>query len=235
MVDAMSPKKRGALFCCLAAWCVMAAPAWAGTIKGVVRATPAVLEQKTLSVTIDQYVCGQSKPAEDLILSPDGGVRYAVVSIQNPPPGAKWNSPLPHVRIDQRECVFVPHVAVVPVGGTVDFLNSDRLLHNLHSFGKENLTFNRAQPSARTIPIVFSKPEIIRVDCDLHAWMRAWVVVAEHPFYAVTNERGEFAFEGVPPGKYTLRIWQEILGTVTVDVNLGEQGTATVTVELRKN
>ena len=232
----MDREKMGAVLHCLAAWCVLAAaPAWAGTIKGVVRSAPAVLEQKTHPVTIDQYVCGQSKPAEDLILSPDRGIRYAVVSIQNPPPGAKWNAPLPHIHMDQRQCVFVPHVVIVPIGGTVDFQNSDRLLHNLHSLSKDNPTFNRAQPGSRTIPIVFSKPEIIRVDCDLHSWMRAWVVVAEHPFYAVTDERGEFAFEAVPPGRYTLRVWQEVLGTAAVDVTLGAQGTATVTVEMRKD
>lgn len=232
----MSRDRIGAVLLWMAAWCVMAtAPAWGGTIRGVVRSAPAVLVQKTLPVTIDQYVCGQSKQAEDLILAPDGGIRYAVVSIQNPPSVAKWNTPLPHTRMDQTQCVFIPHVVVVPVGGIVEFLNSDRLLHNLHSVSKDNPTFNRAQPSARTIPIVFSKPEIVRVDCDLHAWMRAWVVVAEHPFYAVTNERGEFVFEGLPPGKYTLRIWQEILGTAKAEVTLGAQGTATVTVELRKD
>jgi len=57
-------------------------------------------------------------------------------------------------------------------GGTVEFLNSDRLLHNLHSVGKENPPFNRTQPRGRAIPIAFAKPEIIRVDCDLHSWMR---------------------------------------------------------------
>ena len=120
---------------------------------------------------------------------------------------------------------------VVPVGGTVDFLNNDRLLHNIHSQSKGNPTFNRTQPKGRAIPITFTKPEIIRIDCDLHPWMRAWVVVAEHPFYAVTGASGEFALGSLPAGSYTLSVWQETLGTVTKDVTLGEAD-ASVVVEM---
>jgi hypothetical protein len=123
-------------------------------------------------------------------------------------------------------------VVVVPVGGTVEFLNSDRLLHNLHSASRENASFNRTQPRGRAIPIVFSKPEIVRINCDLHSWMRAWVVVAEHPFYAVTNDAGEFELPPMPPGKYTLQIWQETLGVSTREVTVGADD-ARVTVELK--
>ncbi|MGH7322305.1 MAG: carboxypeptidase regulatory-like domain-containing protein, partial [Candidatus Rokuibacteriota bacterium] len=136
-------------------------------------------------------------------------------------------------QMDQQECVFVPRVVLLPLGGTVEFLNNDRLLHNLHSkTSRENPPFNRTQPKGRTIPIVFRKPEIIRVDCDLHPWIRAWVVVAEHPFYALTNERGEFTLGNVPPGQYTLQLWQESLGTATKDVRVGDEPVTTVTVEM---
>jgi len=71
------------------------------------------------------------------------------------------------------------------------------------------------------------------VDCDLHSWMRAWVVVADHPFYVVTGVGGEFVLDNVPPGKYTLQIWQERLGTVTQEVTVADKGFSTVTVEMR--
>ena len=77
----------------------------------------------------------------------------------------------------------------VPAGGTVDFLNSDRLLHNIHATPKLNASFNRTQPKSRTIPITFDKPEIVRINCDLHSWMAGWVVVAAHPFYADHRRR----------------------------------------------
>jgi hypothetical protein len=79
---------------------------------------------------------------------------------------------------------------------------------------------------------VLKNPEIIRVDCDLHPWMRAWVVVAEHPFYAVTNDQGEFMLDNIPPGEYTLQFWQESLGTATQDVTVREESITTVTVNM---
>jgi len=224
-----------AVLVCVAAWCIMATgTAWGGTIKGTVRLAGAVPESKKLRVTIDQYVCGKDKEAEEIVLSPEKGIRNAVVSLQNPPAGAKWNAPLPPAQIDQKQCMFVPRVVVVPAGGTVEFLNSDRLLHNLKSFSKANSPFNKAHPKARTISVVFKDPEIIRIECDLHSWMRTWVVVAEHPFYAVTNDQGEFVLDNVPPGKYTLQIWQESLGTVTREVTVGDTSAATVTVEMSR-
>jgi plastocyanin len=230
-----SPKATKPLFVllCLAAWCVVVCgTAWGGTIRGTVRFTGASFEQKKLPVTVDHSVCGIEKDAEDIVLSPEKGLRNVVVSLQAPPPGVKGPVALPMVQMDQEQCVFVPRLVLVPTGGTVEFLNSDRLLHNLHSASKENRIFNRTQPRGRTIPIVFEKPEIIRVDCDLHPWMRAWLVVAEHPFYAVTNDRGEFVLDNVPPGEHTLRFWQESLGTVTKDVTVRDEAITTVTVEM---
>ena len=225
--------KRIFILICLVAWSFApVSVSWGGTIKGVVRLAGGAVEQKKLAVTVDQYICGKEKLGEEIVLSPDRGIRNAVVSLQNPPPGAKWEAPLPTVKVDQKECLFVPHVVAVPVAGTVEFLNSDRLLHNLKSYSKANSPFNKAQPKARTIPVVFKEPEIIRVECDLHSWMRAWVVVAAHPFYVVTNDHGEFTLGGVPAGKYTLQVWQESLGTVTRDVTVGDSDVATVTVEM---
>jgi plastocyanin len=207
--------------------------AWAGALKGHVRLVGASLGARKIAVTTDQYVCGKEKEAEDLVVSRDRGIKNAVIWLQTPPPGAKWEGPSLPVQTDQKECVFVPRVVVVPAGGTVEFLNNDRLLHNLHAASpRENPAFNRTQPKGRTIPIVFKRPEIIRVDCDLHPWMRAWVVVAEHPFYALTDEHGEFSLANVPAGQYALQIWQESLGTVTRAVAVSDAPVTTVTVEL---
>jgi plastocyanin len=213
------------------AWLGVARPAEAANIRGVVVMTGAVLPKK-LPVTIDQYVCGKEKVGEDLVVSPQGGVKNAVVWLQAPPPGAAWPSAPVKVEMDQKGCSFVPRVVLVPAGGTVEFLNSDRLLHNLHSASNDNPTFNRTQPRGRVIPVTFSKPEIIQVNCDLHSWMRAWVVVADHPFYALSNDAGEFVLPNVPPGKYVLQIWQETLGITSREVSVGPED-ARVTVELK--
>ena len=203
----------------------------AANIRGVVVMTGTVVPKK-LPVTIDQYVCGKEKVGEDLAVGPQGGVKNVVVWLQTPPPGATWPSAPVKVEMDQKSCTFAPRVVLVPAGGTVEFLNSDRLLHNLHSASRENPTFNRTQPRGRVIGVTFSKPEFVQVNCDLHSWMRAWVVVADHPYYALSNDAGEFVLPNVPPGKYVLQIWQEALGITSREVTVGAED-ARVTVELK--
>ena len=218
----------------VAAWCLIAGLSAAETIQGTIRYVGAPIEKKKTAVTIDQYICGKEKEPQHLLLSSNNGIRNAVVSLQNVPPGAKRDWNFPAAKMDQKQCSFIPRVVIVPAGGTVEFLNSDRLLHNVRSVGKENPPFNRAQPHARSISFTFKQPELLRVDCDLHSWMRGWVVVAEHPFYAVTNEQGEFTLENVPRGKYTLQVWQESLGNVTQEVVVGDKGATTVSVGMGK-
>ena len=200
--------------------------AHAGDLAGTVLYSGPMPERPKVPITIDQYICGKEKDAEDLVLGPKHGVQNAVVWLENPPAGAKWAEPLPKLEMDQKGCVFTPRVVVVPVGGTVDFLNSDRLLHNLHSVSKDNAPFNRTQPRGRNIPITFTKPELVSITCDLHSWMKSWVVVAEHPFYVLTDAAGAFRLPNVPPGKYKVRMWQEALGSASRDVVVGPQGGA---------
>lgn len=204
----------------------------AAAIRGTVVVSGAVPAPKKVEVTIDQYVCGSDKDAGDLLVSPRKELKNAVIWLENPPPDAAAPSSSAKVEIDQNGCVFVPRVVIVPAGGTVDFLNSDRLLHNIHATPKLNVSFNRTQPKDRTIPVTFAKPEIVRINCDLHSWMVGWVVVAAHPYYAITGADGQFAFENLPAGNYKLHTWHERLGTVQTNVTVGAQP-ARVTVEMK--
>ena len=210
---------------------ITAGPVWSGTLRGAVRFAGAQAEPKKLNVTVDHSVCGTQKDYEELVVAAGRGLRNAVVSLSTPSPATAVKPAAPPVQMEEKQCVFVPRVMIVPAGGTVEFLNSDRLRHNLHSVSKDNAVFNRTQPKGRTIPIVFKRPEIVRIDCDLHPWMRAWVVVADHPFYAVTGEQGDFLLENMPPGRETLQVWHESLGTVQRDVAV-DGGVATITVEM---
>ena len=235
MEIAMTRLRAGLLVVVVAALAngmVTARVAWGGSVKGAVILKGAAPEPRKLPVTIDQYVCGKEKSAEDLVLSPEGGIRNAVVWLENPPPTPAAAAPPPVTAMDQKDCVFTPRVVVVAAGGRIDFLNSDRLLHNLHSTPSANPPFNRAQPKGRTIPIAFPHPEIVRVSCDLHSWMRGWVVVAPHPFYAVTDAAGRFALPGLPPGRYTVRAWQERLGAISREIVVGDQDPTPVTLEM---
>lgn len=205
----------------------------AGSINGKIVLAGTPPPAKKVDVTIDQYACGTTKDANDLVVSTRREVANAVVWLENPPPGSAWAADAEKPTIDQRGCEFVPRVVVVPVGGTVDFLNNDRLLHNIHATPKLNVAFNRTQPKNRTIPVTFSKAEIVRIDCDLHSWMRSWVVVADHPYYRVTQADGAFAYDNLPPGRYRLQIWHERLGTVARDVMVPDKGSAALNVELK--
>lgn len=217
----------------LLGFCCLPGPSLGGAIRGKVVLAGAAPASKTIDITIDQYLCGTTKDAEDLVLSPKKEIRNIVVWLENPPPNAAWPARAAKVEMDQKGCVYTPRIVVVPVGGTVDFLNSDRLLHNIHATPKLNAPFNRTQPKNRTIPITFTKPEIVRIVCDLHSWMVSWVVVAAHPFYAVTDANGHFAFDNLPPGQYKLQIWHERLGTVPANVTVGGEQPAQITVEMK--
>jgi plastocyanin len=205
----------------------------AGSIKGAVVVTGPVPAQKKIDVTIDQYVCGTEKDAGDLLVSPRRELKNAVVWLDNPPANAAAPAPAAKIEMDQNGCVFVPRVVIVPAGGTVDFLNSDRLLHNIHATPKLNVSFNRTQPKDRTIPVTFAKAEIVRINCDLHSWMVGWVIVSAHPYYAITGADGQFSFDNLPPGKYQLHVWHERLGTTAVSATVSEQQPARITVEMK--
>ena len=153
-----------------------------GAIKGKVVLVGAAPAPEKVDVIIDQYLCGTKIDADDLLLSPQKEIRNSVVWLENPPPRAAWPAQAQTVKMDQKVCVYIPRIVVIPAGGTVEFLNSDRLLHNIHATPVINAVFNRTQPRGRTIPITFAKPEIIRIACDLHPWMLSWVVVTAHPF-----------------------------------------------------
>ena len=206
-------------------------PAVAAALRGQVLYTGPPPPPRKVPVTVDQYVCGKEKDAEDLVLSARRGIRSAVVWLADPPPApAQPAHASATPQMDQKQCSFTPRVVLVPVGGTVEFLNSDRLLHNLHATPKQNAGFNRTQPKGRTIPVAFARPEFIPIACDLHSWMRGWVVVTDHPFYAVTDADGGFALGDVPPGRYTVNVWHETLGTASRSIDV--TGDVTLTLEL---
>ena len=135
-------------------------------------------------------------------------------------------APTAPVTIDQRGCVYLPRVVGVQVGQTFQVRNSDGLLHNVHSSSvvKEN-TFNIAQPLAGMVNQFRLKeePGMLRLGCDVHSWMTAYVAVVSHPYFAVSDRAGVFQIADVPPGKYTIQAWHERFGMVkqTVQVRAG--------------
>ena len=204
-----------------------------GSITGEVKFAGAPPEPKVVKVNKDNQACGNEKRSENLVVGPNKGVQWAVVSL----PGAKGPAPKPAKKpvLDQKGCHFQPHVLLVPTGAEVDILNPDGVLHNIHTFSTANPSINKAQPKFKKVMTEkFEKPEIIKVQCDAHSWMAGWIVVAAHPHYAVTDEKGAFRLENVPPGKHKVEVWHETLGKVSKEVEVKAGAEAKVTFELAK-
>jgi plastocyanin len=206
-----------------------------GTITGVIKFAGTAPARKELQVTIeekDKEACGKKQHLSwDLVVGPQNGVENAVVRLLDVHKGKSWASM--KATVDQNGCEYVPHIVVVPAGGTLDILNSDGILHNIHTHSKA--AFNKAQPKfKKVLTTTFERPEFFRVSCDAHDWMQGWFIVADHPYVTVTNDKGEFTLSDVPPGKYTLEIWQETLGDRVQDVTVEPKQETKLTIELAK-
>lgn len=126
--------------------------------------------------------------------------------------------------IDQRGETFVPHIVAVEAGTEVDFPNSDETYHNVFSLSPVGAFDLGRYAAGRSQSVRFDRPGIVRVFCDIHSHMSAFVLVFGHRFYAVTGDDGSYRIERVPPGRYTVTAWHERFGTVSQSVQIPEGG-----------
>ena len=145
------------------------------------------------------------------------GLANVVVRVKGPRPEAALTAP---VRVEQRACSYTPRVQGAVLGQPMEVFNADPMLHNVHGYSGTKGIFNVAQPPGS--PAV-SKPSPsvsgpVRLKCDVHRWMVAYVVYGESPFFAVTDRDGNFRVGGLPPGSWELEVWHESLGTQTLSL-----------------
>jgi len=203
----------------------------AGKVSGKVTLSGLPPKLATLPVTRDMKICGTNKPDESLEVGQGGGVKNAVLWIVDGPKPVKADKI--KVTLDQKQCEFVPHVVALPAGATLDIVNGDKVFHNVHAREGDRTVFNYAMPVPNhVIPKPLKQPGLLRVTCDVHPWMRAWVDVLPTAAFAVSDEAGSYTISGVPPGKYTLRLWHERLGEKDEQVEVKAGGMATVDVQL---
>lgn len=137
--------------------------------------------------------------------------------------------------LDQKDCQYAPHVVLLPAGADLKIVNSDGILHNIHTYSTKNPSFNRAQPKfKKEIDEKFLSPETVKLACDVHGWMSGWLIVEDHPYYAVTDANGTFKLTDVPPGDYELKFWQETLGETTRKASVKPNEETKVSVEMTK-
>lgn len=205
-----------------------------GTIKGKVTYTGEVPVRKIIP-TKDQQVCGGMREEPQVHMGADNGVADAVVYLRDIQKGKGWDKPKKTPTLNNHRCNFEPHVQVIPEGMNVAILNSDPVLHNTHGFLIKATVFNVAMPKqGMRVERPLKRPGIVRVECDAHGWMLAWIYVADNPYYALTGKDGSFIITNVPPGDYTMIVWQEYTGATEVPVSIKPKETATVPVAIKK-
>ena len=174
---------------------------------------------------------------ESLVLRPNDSVANAFVYIDKGLEGKVFEPPAQAVTIDQRGCWFLPHVLGLQTGQTLQVINSDPVTHNIHPVAAINREWNHSQgPGEPPLNRKFLKQEImIRVKCNIHSWMHAFIGVVEHPYFAVTAEDGSFTISDVPPGSYTFAVWHEKLGTQVQTITVSPHQTAAVDLTFKGN
>jgi plastocyanin len=202
-----------------------------GTISGTVKFKGTAPAPKKLDVNKDKEVCDKSPKTDQSLVVNNGNLANAVVTITDIKKGKKIDAK--KVTLDQNGCEYKPHVLAFPVGTTVEILNPDGILHNVHSYSKANTPFNMAQPKfKKSLDVKIDKPEVIEVKCDVHGWMQGWLVATESPYVAVTDNSGNFRLADVPPGTYNLEVWHEKLGKTSQKVTVKGKEDAKVNFEM---
>jgi len=173
---------------------------------------------------------GKPAPNEALVLGAGQGIGNIMVWVSKGlPAGKTYPAPKTAVTLDQQGCVYVPHVMGIMVGQPYRILNSDGILHNIHTLPKINPSFNRGQPATvKEMTTTFPKPEnMFQVKCDVHPWMTAYIGVFTHPFFSVTKPDGKFTISGLEAGTYEITAWHERLGTQTASITVAANDTKT--------
>lgn len=203
-----------------------------GTIKGHVKLTGKLPGNPVIRMAADP-MCARMNAGKRVIqmivaASIDGSLANTFVHLQGAYP--QTAVPTTPVTVDQSGCVYVPRVAGVRIGQVLQVKNSDALLHNVHAITAHDNTFNIGQPVAGMVFQYKPKTEeiMLRLKCDIHSWMTAFVGVVPHPYFAVSDDKGTFEIDNVPAGTHKIQTWHERYGVLTQTVKVTAGGTATV-------
>ncbi len=197
----------------------------AATVTGTVKLAGVAPKMANIPMVADPYCQSQhSTPAtdEDVVAGPAGELANVFVYVKNisgnfPPPSTP-------VVLDQKGCQYHPHVNGIQVGQALQIKNDDATLHNVHALPNVNSQFNEGQPVQGMVSTrKFDKPEMtpFKIKCDVHGWMRSYMAIMPHPFYAVSADNGTFTIPNLPPGNYTIVAWHEKYGQTEQQVTVG--------------
>jgi len=200
--------------------------------------TPAVIRMESDPNCVQSDAASATTSAttstdEAVVVGDAGALQNTFVYVKDGLGDLRFPIPSSTPVLGQKGCLYTPHVLGVQVGQSVEILNSDPTLHNVHAVPTSNQEFNTGQP----LPGMkhthrFSTREVmVPFKCDVHPWMHAYVGVLDHPYFAVTGPDGSFDLKGLPPGTYTIEAWHETLGTQTQTVTIAAKESGTVAFE----
>ncbi len=197
-----------------------------GSITGTITFEGKAPKMKPLKVDADPICVANNEIApkkEWLILDENKGVKNVLVFITEGL-NIDYSPPEEPMVIDQKGCIYSPHVVGIMAGQQLDILNNDGTLHNIHALPKVNKEFNKAQPrSKKKLSVKFEKPEApFKIKCDVHPWMGAYIGVFDHPCFAVSGDDGTYIISDLKPGEYVIEAWHEKLGSQTENVTVSD-------------
>jgi len=203
--------------------------ATAGDVKGTVTMDGTAPKNEPIKMNADPVCVKENKNPqfqETYMVGADGkSLQNVFVYVKDGLGNYVYDMPTGPAQIDQKECRYHPHVFGMRVGQTLEIVNSDPTLHNIHALPKGNQEFNTGQPiqGMKTTHTFTAKEVMVPFKCDVHGWMNAYVGVLDHPYYATTDKDGKFELKSLPPGTYTIEAWHEKLGTMTQSVTVGQK------------
>lgn len=213
-------------------------PQWAdaadstSSIKGVVKFEGTAPKPMRIDMSQDP-ICSKAHatPAttEEVVVGPAGGLANVVVYVSDGLTSHDFQPPQQPAVLEQKGCQYKPHVLAMQASQKLDVVNSDETTHNIHPIPNNNREWNMTQPHGMPLEQTFAREEVsILVKCNVHPWMKGYIAVFKHPYFAVSDKNGGFELKNLPPGTYTITAWQEKLGTKTqkVTVGAGEAKTA---------
>jgi len=203
-----------------------------GIIKGkiVYDGPPPVRKRLKMNTTpyCDKHHKGEPPYEDSCIVNDDKTLRDVVVSVKSGLPKGKWEMPTEPAKLDQVGCVYTPHVVLMRTRQKLVVKNSDETMHNVHFLSRKNRekNFSQAKQGMEKTIKDLRRPEKIRVVCDIHPWMGAYICLFDQPFFTKTGKEGTYELKGLPPGKYKIEAWTERLKSQVKEVEVKAGATA---------